>query len=85
MDKNKLILHRHPTQVRIILASQIQIASAIFPNEGVFCQGGWIDNESYRLLSDAEAEFLIQANPFQRVLRLTEEHMRLKFQKLKEE
>ena len=85
MDKNKLILHSHPTQVRVILESKIQIASAIFPNEGVFCQGGWINHESYRLLSDSEAEFLIQANPFQRILRITEEHARLKFQKLYEE
>jgi len=82
MANKQLILLNHPTQVRVILESKIQIASAIFPNEGVFCQGGWIKDECYRLLSDSEAEFLIQANPFQRVLRITEEHTRLKFQKL---
>ena len=82
MDNKQLILLNHPTQVRVILDSKIRIASAIFPNEGVFCQGGWIDSECYRLLSESEAKFLMEANPFQRVLRLTEEHAHLKLQKL---
>ena len=77
----KLILLEHPTQVRIILPAQIQIAPAVFPKEGVFCMGGWISTESCRLLSDSEAEVLIQASPFEIPSRISKKHVDFKFQK----
>ena len=81
MDNKPLILLNHPTQVRVILDSKIRIAAAIFPNEGVFCMGGWIDNQKYRLLSDSQVKFLVEANPFQLTGLRDEEHVGLKFQK----
>ena len=83
MDNKQLTLPTHPTQVRVILEfeeSEIRIASAIFPKEGVFCMGGWINKDECRLLLDSEAEPLIQANPFQLASLVTEKHIGLKFQ-----
>ncbi|HEW98939.1 MAG: hypothetical protein DRR16_20145 [Candidatus Parabeggiatoa sp. nov. 3] len=81
MINNPIILLNHPNQVRIVLESKLRIASALFPEEGVICMGGWISHDRYRFLSDLEAEPLIQENPFELVSLITEAHRGLKVRK----